>query len=55
MGLSIAIGGAISMVVVLILLSVLSSGLDQIFTETVTSSAINEVKDSISKTSLKIN
>jgi len=55
MGVSIAISGGITLSMILIVVSVLFLGVDQIFTQTIANSAINEINDSISKTNMKIN
>jgi len=54
MGLSIAVAGAVIMMAFLFSMPALYSGVEQIFSGSVTSSEINEVNDSITKTDFKI-
>ena len=54
MGLSIAISGGITMMVILLVLATLFIMLNQVFVASISSSQINDLEDSISKTSMDI-
>lgn len=54
MGLSIAISGGITMMVILMVLATLFIMLNQVFVASISSSQINNLEDSISKTSIEI-
>ena len=54
MGISVAIGGGITMTVILVVLATLFVMVNQVFVGGISTSQINDLKDSISKTSMDI-